>query len=201
MTNPTICVITPTIGRPSLQRTLESGVLGEGDSWRVIADGPEIHRVVRANIDLPHTLPCISLSTSFEATGNYGNKLRDLAIATAQESYFVFLDDDDIFAPGAVNIIKEAIAKHHPRPIIFKMINGNGEILWRNREVTPGNVGGSMFVCPNVPGKLGRWANGAGHRSDYEFIRQTLESYGPGWRQEIVWSDEVIIHCRPQGEI
>lgn len=198
MTDPTICVITPTIGRPSLRNTLESGVLGEGDSWRVIADGEVAHIVMMANIkNLLHTMPYVCLRAYLGTRGDYGNRLRDMAMSIARENYFVFLDDDDIFAPGAVKIIKEAIAKHYPRPIIFKMINGNGEILWRNREVTPGNVGGSMFVCPNIPGKLGKWDNGAGHRSDYEFIRQTLESYGPGWRQEIVWSDEVIIHCRP----
>ena len=116
----------------------------------------------------------------------------------SDKDYFVFLDDDDILAPGAVNIVKREIAEHNHRPIMFRMINGNGELLWRTRDVTPGNVGGSMLVCPNKPGKLGKWANGGGHRSDHVFIEETLKRYGPGWRQNLFWSGDVIIHCRPE---
>ena len=198
MTDLSICVITPTIGRPTLRRTLESAKLGPLDNWEVITDGPEIYKKVKPDIlDLLNSRRYLHYSTTFRVMGHYGNRLRDTRMSITENDYFVFLDDDDVFAPGAIEIIKEAIAQHHPRPIIFKMRNGNGETLWKNREVTPGNVGGSMFVCPNDPDKLGKWDNGQGHRSDIEFIRQTLENYGPGWRQDIVWSDEVIIHCRP----
>lgn len=199
---PTLCVITPTIGRPTLRRTLESGRLGTEDLWYVITDGPneDVSKLCDV-LETKHApLECIEMPKS----GDYGNKQRDLAIRLSSDGpeiffdYFIFLDDDDIFTPGAVEVIKRETAKHYPRPIMFKMINGNGETLWRNHEVTPGNVGGSMFCCPNIPGKLGVWANGAGHRSDFEFMMGTLKKYGPGWRQHLVWSDEVIIHCRPE---
>lgn len=200
MSQPTICVITPTIGRPSLRRTLESATLGEGDLWEVVADGEEVYEMVKPEIlDLLRAETYLHLTTTFKPAGDYGNKLRDSIIAITGSDYFLFLDDDDVFAPGAIQIIKGTIARVAPRPIIFKMVNGNGEILWKNRVVTPGNVGGSMFCCPNTPGKLGQWVNGAGHRSDFEFIKGTLHKYGDGWRQAVVWSDEVIIHCRPKG--
>ncbi len=194
---PTICVITPTIGRPTLRQTLESAILSKGDVWYILQDrvGCDVYDIW---FDLRKTRPFLYMFET-HLGGDYGNPLRDYAMRSTYGNYFVFLDDDDIFAPNAIPIIKEAITKHHPRPIIFKMINGNGEILWRNHEVTPGNVGGSMFVCPNIPDKLAKWDNGHGHRSDYEFIKQTLEKYGSGWRQEIVWSDDIIIHCRPGG--
>jgi hypothetical protein len=196
MTKPSICVITPTIGRPTLRRTLESGILGQNDLWFVLQDS-EGEGVYDIWYELRKSRPYLYLFET-QYSGNYGNSLRDYAIRVSQSKYFIFLDDDDIFAPGAIQIIKQEIALHHPKPIIFKMVNGNGEHLWRTRDITPGNVGGSMFCCPNIPGKLGKWDNGAGHRSDFEFIRGTLEKYGPDWRQQLAWSGEVIIHCRPE---
>jgi glycosyltransferase involved in cell wall biosynthesis len=202
MKQPTICVITPTIGRSTLRRTLESGVLDKDDLWEIITDGPDVYKSAKTEIlDLLTVRSDLHCTTTFKSTKDYGNKLRDMIMAITGKDYFIFLDDDDIFVPGAIDIIKCETAQHYPKPIIFKMINGNGEILWKNREVTPGNVGGSMFCCPNTPGKLGKWANGAGHRSDFEFIRGTLEKYGPGWRQNIIWSGDVIIQCRPEGAI
>lgn len=198
---PSICVITPTIGRPTLRRTLESGhQLTESDQWIVIQDGPKLEtsrllyemREAAKN----YSLYCMEMVSP---TGDYGNTLRDLAMKQSSKDYFIFLDDDDVIAPGAIKIIKHEISEHYPRPIMFRMINGNGELLWRTREVTPGNVGGSMFCCPNTAGRLGTWANGTGHRSDYNFIEQTLKLYGPGWRQNLFWSGDVIVHCRPEG--
>lgn len=195
---PSICIITPTIGRPTLRRTLESGAakLGPDDLWIIVGDG---RQTAGQKICSRIHFNCKStFLMSADPVGDYGNSLRDQAMSIAIQDYFVFLDDDDIFAPNAIQIIKREIAEHHPRPIMFRMINGNGELLWRTRDVTPGNVGGSMFVCPNTPGKLGTWANGGGHRSDFNFMEQTLKLYGPGWRQNLHWSGDVIVHCRPE---
>jgi len=194
---PTICVITPTIGRPTLKRTLESGQLTGGDQWLLLSDGhqPDVHELWnRLKADRPYLH---WLGTRVQK-GEYGNLLRDTAMSLSKKDYFIFLDDDDIFAPNAIDIIKREIALYYPNPIMFKMINGNGEILWKTRDVTPGNVGGSMFCCPNNRDRLATWANGAGHRSDFEFIRGTLEKYGADWRQQLRWSGDVIIHCRPE---
>jgi glycosyltransferase involved in cell wall biosynthesis len=193
---PSICVITPTIGRPTLRQTLESGTgLSQGDEWLIMADGPQPDAIVSlAGVKLACGVKFIE---SENKTGDYGNSLRDEAMSIATQDYFIFLDDDDVFAPNAIQIIKREIAEHHPRPLMFRMINGNGELLWGSRDITPGNIGGSMFCCPNTPGKLGTWANGAGHQSDLHFIEETLKLYGPGWRQNLFWSGDVIVHCRP----
>jgi hypothetical protein len=200
---PSICIITPTIGRPTLRRTLEGGIenLGPQDLWMILGDGPqpealEIYRQLEFNYQTAF-IESIAPKGDY---GDYGNYLRDQAMKIAVQDYFIFLDDDDVFAPNAIPIIKHEIAQLYPRPIMFRMINGNGELLWRTREVTPGNVGGSMFCCSNTPGKLGTWANGAGHQSDLHFIEETLKLYGPGWRQNLFWSGDVIVHCRPEGK-
>lgn len=202
---PSICVITPTIGRPTLRRTLESGAkdLGADDQWVVVADGIQpVAMEIWRQLATPYLNVNYfeSLADNGLPSGDYGNRLRDIHMRHHAEDYFIFLDDDDVFAPNAIKIIKREIAEHYPRPIIFRMINGNGELLWHTREVTPGNLGGSMFCCPNVPGRLGTWANGAGHQSDLHFIEHTLTLYGPGWRQNLFWSGDVIVHCRPEAK-
>jgi hypothetical protein len=191
---PSICVITPTIGRATLRRTLNSGAsnLDAGDLWMILGDGPqsgvlEICKQIKFNCQSAYLESAAPL-------GDYGNHLRDQAMSIATQDYFIFLDDDDAFAPNAIKIIKREIAEHHPRPIMFR----NGDLLWQTREVTTGNIGGSMFCCPNTPGKLGIWANGAGHQSDLHFVEQTLKLYSPGWRQNLFWSGDVIVHCRPE---
>lgn len=198
MYQPSICVITPTIGRPTLRRALESGAahLDAKDLWLVLGDGPQSEALETCKqVDFNcHT----GFFESQESRGDYGNSLRDQAMAIATQDYFIFLDDDDIFVPGAIEIIKYEIAEHYPRPIMFRMVNGNGELLWRTREVATGNIGGSMFCCPNDPDRLGIWENGAGHQSDLAFIEQTLKLYGPAWRQNLFWSGDVIIRCRPE---
>jgi hypothetical protein len=183
-----------------LARTLESGAkdLDKNDLWIIFGDGLETGIIeICQHVDFNCETALLESVTTF---GDYGNSLRDQAMSVATQDYFIFLDDDDIFAPNAIPIIKREIAEHHPRPIMFRMINGNGELLWRTREVTPGNVGGSMFCCPNTPGKLGTWANGRGHQSDFHFIEETLKLYGPGWRQNLFWSGDVIVYCRPEGD-
>lgn len=194
---PSICVITPTIGRSTLRQALESGAaeLDINDLWIISGDGPQPEALEICKKALEGQFAFVETGI---ALGDYGNPLRDQAISIATQDYFIFLDDDDIFAPNAIQIIKREIAEHHPRPIMFRMINGNGELLWRTREVATGNVGGSMFCCPNVPGQLGTWANGRGHQSDLAFIEETLELYGSGWRQNLHWSGDVIVHCRPE---
>jgi hypothetical protein len=180
-----------------LRWTLESGAkdLSPDDLWLVLGDGLQ-----PGALKICKRIPFNCQSAFLESVlpfGDYGNSLRDQAMSIATQDYFIFLDDDDIFAPSAVEIIKREIAEHYPRPIMFRMINGNGELLWRTREVTPGNLGGSMFCCPNVPERLGTWANGNGHQSDFYFIEETLKLHGPGWRQNLFWAGDVIVNCRP----
>lgn len=198
MTHPKICIITPTIGRPSLRQTLEStDSLSIRDMWLVISDGHNPHaKSIWEDVSPVHSI----YVEHTEVKGDYGNRLRDICMTMAPtQNYFIFLDDDDVFMPGALDIIRREIALYSPLPIMFRMRNGNGEILWRTRDITPGNVGGSMFCCPNKPDFLGVWANGAGHRSDYEFIRGTLMKYSPDWHKQLAWSGDIIIECRPEG--
>lgn len=91
-----------------------------------------------------------------------------------------WMDDDDVATEGALAIIREKVARQPERIHIFKMqYNGkHGGILWADNHLTMGNVGGTMAVVPNVPGKLGSWVHPGIHCGDYHFLKQTLELQG-----------------------
>lgn len=188
-----LCIITPTISRPTLARTLQSADLGPLDEWLVFGDGPqpEARRVVEK---LKPTRPWLVYIETDRQSGRNGNVLRDLAIALSDKDYFVFMDDDDIFAPGAIETIKREIDDRPPAPLIFRMKQPGGAVIWQEMLLTPGNVGGAMFVVPNVREKLGQWAATTGHASDFNFIETTLNKWQP---QTARWCGDIICICQP----
>jgi len=180
---PTIAIITATKGRSSLRFALRSAFLGASDEWIVVTDGyiPEVEALVD------------ELSTGFpyfrcirgERTNCFGLAQRDQGIAEATADYILFLDDDDLYMPGAIEKIR---GKLQGVPVIFKMWH-NGGIIWREQVVYSGNVGGQMFCLPNLPHRVSRWALEKCYGADVMFINRTLKLWPPG----PVWSDAVIV--------
>jgi len=191
-----LCLITPTIGRPTLQRTLQSAALGANDEWLVIGDGRQekagrLVSLMRLSGQFGPTDVQYHQATE---TKRHGNHQRDTAMAMSDKDYFIFIDDDDIFVPGALTIIRQAIGSSEPCPWFFRMIDPLGQTLWKNQVIDRGNVGGSMLVVPNDPARLGRWSDSNGHDSDFLFIERTLKLWQPTPPK---WSSEVIIECKP----
>jgi len=183
----TICVITPTIGRKTLKRALVSARLSPEDEWLVIGDGPQpdAERMVRDLVVIPYL-------RYFEGplTHNQGNEQRDLGMSLSDRDYFLFLDDDDVFVPGAIKIVRRHLEESsRPRPIIFRM-HHDGRVRWESTELFPGNVGGAMLCVPNIRDRLGRWGNASGFGSDMQFITSTLSCYD---QNDVIWSGDVII--------
>jgi len=179
-----LCIVTPTISRPTLARALRSAVLSPGDEWLVIGDGsqPEAEAQVAAlNVPGMHYV-------EGPETHHYGNEQRDLAMSMARAAYFLFLDDDDIFLPGALERIRHYV---DGSPVMFRM-HHNGGIIWRDQMIAPGNTGGSMFCVPNVPGKFGRWGDSQAYTSDQQFILATMKHW-----PTLIWSGEIIVECNP----
>ena len=186
-------MITPTISRPTLKRALLSARLTPEDEWLVIGDGPqpEAERMVRDLAVIPYLR---YLEGPFSQ--NWGCEQRDLAMSVSDRDYFLFLDDDDVFVPRAIDIVRYHLEALAPRPMIFRMYH-NGRVRWESREMFPGNICTSMFCLPNAPDKLGRWSNGGGYSSDLRFIQDTLACYD---QSEVIWSGDVIVRARPGEE-
>ena len=172
-----ISFIVPTIGRPSLQRTLASIEMVLGDEIIVVGNVfPAID--VRAKY-----ISCVNGQDS-------GVKERRIGIDRASQRYLAFMDDDDMYVKGHRAAMSQAITAAPGKPVLFKMQYVGGHTLWQDKEIRCGNVGTPMILIPNMPTKLGVWDDGG--VSDFTFLR-TMK-----WlASDVVWREEIIAQVRP----
>lgn len=196
MSDITVALITPTKSRATLARAMDSALpqLGPRDEWFVVGDGPQpgARTIVRTCSD-----PRIRYWEHADAASTYGNAQRNSAMREAEADYFVFLDDDDVLLPGALDAVRrEGI---HRAPLMFRMdYQPRGCILWKEREVREGNVGGAMFVVPNLEGRWASWPETKRPCvGDFSFITETLALWPAG---ALRWCDDIIYFCPKHGE-
>lgn len=165
----TISFIVPTIGRPSLQATLDSIEQWDGDELLVIQHDPP--------------------------SGNWGNAERQEGQDRATCDYLAFIDDDDRYVPGHRQIMATAIAEHPGQPIIFRIQYPSGRTLPRpsNRPGHPpmvknGNISTQMYLFPNDKTRLAAWDQ-QHHTADFHWVNRS--AWG-GSRWAYVWRPEVI---------
>jgi glycosyltransferase involved in cell wall biosynthesis len=162
-------VIIPTIGRRSLRHALES-------VQSQLRPGDEL--LVDCNDD-----------------GDMGSAARNRLVAKATGSHLVFLDDDDVFAEGALDRMR-AFGEAHPGRIgLFRMRRMAGDLVWDEPVFAYGCAGSPTMVVPNVPGKVGTWTQ-TEQGNDWNFLEETVRLQG----SEPVFVDDVVAHIRRHGE-
>lgn len=187
--------IIATTGRNSLRRMLDSLTkqIGHDDEILVVADHAALamhHSLVTQDRVFPVECP---------RGNNWGHTERNFAMPFATGTHIVFGDDDDAFLPGTVDIIKETLERTPPEtPVMFRMIDSNGLILWKDPTVRQGNHGTPQFVVPNVPDLLGQFGNR--YEGDYDFVLSTLRKHDIV-HTGLVWSTEIIYGCRHFGNL
>jgi glycosyltransferase involved in cell wall biosynthesis len=138
-----ISFIIPTIGRDSLERTVDSIKPHIGDQVLVMKDIPP--------------------------TGMWGNNRRNEGMKLATCEYLAFIDDDDWYVDGAREIMEKAIRENPGKPLLFRIRYPSGEVIWKDKLVLPGNVSTQMIVVPNNREMLHHW-EGKRNMADYIFI-------------------------------
>ena len=160
MTNMSISFIIPSMNRVSLHRTISSIEVRSGDE-------------VLVEFDLP-------------PSKRWGNDQRNKAMARATCDYIAFIDDDDMYVEGHREIMERAITENPGKPNLFRMQYPNGDVLWKEKEIVPGNLGSPMILVPNNKQMLYHWPGGR-NMADFLFIE------GWGWKDDdIIWRSEVI---------
>ncbi|MEX1231208.1 MAG: glycosyltransferase family A protein [Planctomycetaceae bacterium] len=195
---PTISVITPTLGRATLRRTMQSVLpqLGIHDEWLIVADGAR--PATRQLIDHAGDSRIAYLECSDKRSA-YGNAQRNAAMRRAQNDFLMFVDDDDWLLPHALAAVRREGV--HGLPMMFRMeYRPRNAVLWRMPLLREANVGGGMFVTPNRSDRLADWpiyddrqSLGYG-ASDFQFIQRTLALWPAN---SLRWCRDVI-YCCPQ---
>lgn len=169
-----ITFIVPTIGRPSLMKTLESIETLSGDEILIVGN------IVDLDVQRPEVIFIYC-----EPGNDWGHKERNYATPFARCPYIAHIDDDDFYAFGSRALMADAIVKHSDQPTIFRMRYPNGITLWQEPAIRCGNVGTPMFLMPNRPEMFGTWGSFVG--GDCHFLETSK------WKPEdYVWRPEVI---------
>lgn len=184
-----LSIIIPTTDRITLMNTLasiKSQNLQPGDEVLVIGDGPcpvsfniwQTAHLPGEYEELPHR------------HNDWGASPRHRGMAKATGDYLMFIDDDDVYLPRALDVVREKVSSGLRLPYMFRMFHQDGHILWEEPEIRIGNVSTQMFVPPNDKNKLGRW--GEMYEGDFCFIRDTVNMYDG----QVVWCDEILSKWR-----
>ena len=155
-----ISFIIPSINRETLHKTIQSMDVWPGDE-------------VLVEFDIP-------------PSGGWGNEQRNSAIVRAKGDYLSFMDDDDCYVPGARKIMHETIKQNPGKPILFKVEYPDGNIIWKEKKIVPGNISTQMILIPNKRDMFSPWRYGR-NMADFIFVDT--------WKWEdgdIFWSEEII---------
>ena len=146
---------------------------------------------------------------SVSLRGACGHPARNEGIDRTTTEYVCSIDDDDVYVPGAFNLIRAAI-RDNPGAgwFIFRMVGGPGSHF--NGVTVPvlghvlrlGNVGTPMMVWRNCAARFGMRSTdeqgrdfGAGYFGDWEMAKALQAEYG-----DPVWINETICVVRPQAK-
>lgn len=192
---PTLSVMIPTIGRPTLARTLasiRSQQFVVGDEVLLLADGiQDTTRELWEQFKFHGRY----LEHAAGPSNDWGHTPRNLFMPEARGTHIVCLDDDDVMTPGALVVIRAALAEAPDRPHMFRGDFSGVKLatVWKEKTVVEGNVSTVLFVIPTAGKKFGRYTPRYG--GDYDFCASTLRLYPPG---ALVWREEIICTIRPQ---
>lgn len=185
---PSLSIIIPTAGRPTLARALASvrGQLLPGDEV-IVAYDTHAHDPARIRARAP-------IRTVAHDAGHhcFGHCQINAALKDARGDYIMVNDDDDAYTPGALDAVRAVLATlSAPMPLLFRFRAHNGVLYWvQSGWVSEGAVGGHCLIAPNIPGRLGQW--GERYEGDFDAIADTVRHY-----DAIGWHTAVIAYARP----
>jgi glycosyltransferase involved in cell wall biosynthesis len=163
-----LSVIIASGGRRTLKRSIDS-VVGQ------LETGDEL--LVDVNDDAP-----------------WGHRARNRQMQRAAGDGVMFLDDDDVYLPGALSAARSALKDEPMAMHIFRMrYAANQTLLWSEPHVQLGNVSTQMVCAPTEIAVRHQWSER--YEGDYDFIRAvSLDDLLVG----TVFHDEIIALVRPE---
>lgn len=189
MSRPLFTVVIPTIGRPSLPLTLAS-IDRDYAEVIIVAD---THDPLQS--DVGRTAGQYGARYLEVDAGHHdtGSPQLHVGFALAEGRYVLNCGDDDVYEDGAFDLLADVVLRQPAGwhvPLMFKVVmhpnaaRGNRVpvTLWERPVIERFNVTGQSFVCPNVPGKVGRWVD------DVTLMAETVALWGGAcdWRTEVI---------------
>lgn len=167
-------IIIPTLGRPSLKKSLQSLINQTTDNWSayVIFDG------VKINDDLIIEHENIHYFEIEKTNGiiNQASDVRKIGIEKINNDYqwIGFLDDDDTIANDYVEYFLNEVKVIQLDVYVYRMINKEQQIFpsLKSKDIQPCDIGISFIVHKNVFQDI-QFENS--HCEDYDFLKKVYD--------------------------
>lgn len=181
---PRISVVIPSLGRPSLPKTLASlrPQVHEGDQAIVVFDGMPDKFLLR---DIQFYAPTVMIHEA-GPSNDWGATPRTIGQNVASGDLLLWMDDDDWYEPHALSTLRSHYAEGRQSITIFGMTGVPAT------EIKLGKIGTQMFAIPRSL-NLGKW--GSEYTGDYDFISSTVAA-NPGVAVDIL-SDCLVHYSGP----
>jgi glycosyltransferase involved in cell wall biosynthesis len=163
---PTLSVIVASSGRATLERTLQS-------------ISPQLHPGDELLVDVNDNAP-------------WGHEARNRLMGRAEGDAMLFIDDDDVYTPFALAIVRAAFGSAPEAVHLFRMRYASGVELWAEQQVVCGNVSTQMVCVPGHVAVRHRW--GARYEGDFDFICSVC---GDEWCGAPCWHEDVTVLVDP----
>lgn len=154
-----LSIVVPTLNRPTLRRTLQSiRDAGAGPQDEVIVvwgDGGDPTAVVDS---VEPTMKDRIILAKATPKPDYGNTQKTAGMRAATGTHVAFMDDDDVYKPGAFQKIRQELLKNPGLPHQFQVWIGppHNRKKWKEPKVVYGQILTSGIVVPNDP-RLPSW--------------------------------------------
>lgn len=116
------------------------------------------------------------------------------AVQFAEGDYVHVNDDDDVWAPDALEAMRSAAAEHPGQPLLFRFKSyHSGLIFWHLKgQLVRNAVGGHCLVVPAE--RAGRFA--CEYSGDFDWVMSSVMNCGGV--QTAVWIDTIVCYARPR---
>ena len=192
-------VVMPTLGRPTLKQAISSVVdqLEDDDLLVVVGDGEQDVSAETVGDFQPANVFYVETQRPGSVFGNWQRDF-GMELSAGRSDFWCFLDDDDVWVPGALDRIRVGVGWDRSHAHIFRARWGAGHhaygtVLWAEPVVREQNVATPMCVLPNRPYRSTWWDfNGRGIVSDYGFLSAAI-----GECDGVCWHEDVVAVVRP----
>jgi hypothetical protein len=193
---PWLSVVIPTVGRETLQLTLDSLTAqpeSSGLEVLVVADtfGGMTQNLVQARIRVELAgFRWLEYDAGFHCVGQ---PQRTFGAKAATAPFVWFSQDDNVAAEDSLARIEMAIDEQpQRRPLFFRFLAPWRETIWREPNLMLGNIDADCLVFPRAIAHEVEW--GLRYEGDYDAAAQAFQISGG----DVTWSDHVVSIARPQ---
>lgn len=129
---------------------------------------------------------------------SFGHDQLNVGLTLARGTHIQVNDDDDIWAPDALKLMRIGVEAFPNRPLLFRFKSHFQLIFWDQVGLLERNhIGGHCLVAPNVPGKLGKFT--CEYSGDFDWVEGTVNAYGGA--AEAIWISDIICIARPMAGV